>query len=430
VDELKAPLYKGMGCAACLATTEQVKAILDARGVKENESCDTQQIAVDLEGLCKEKSARECALNRQCGLSIVGASVIKEAFGLLDAETMGGLARTPLDKIKMLSDGTGIVSCNTSQHWLPESGATDDLEQWKSYIADQLLEMCTKVTGSNELQPFVSGEPAAFSSAQQRKVCWKIGACSKYPAQLDSSNPWMQRRFWDPDTEAKMQAAKEEAESKTDLMTRISLMKMEMRKRVEEAAEEAAVEQAMEAGNALSDGQTGEDKPQKRKLDEATRKRYADLKALRARRQAEESEEPAARQQKHARKKADRSDKKKGTLTSMDDLGEMIAQAVKEKEEREAGEAGTPAEAGTADAGVAAAEIDPNESLKETRRRLKREEKEKKGRGDKREKRDQETDEARQARKEGRKKEKAERKAKKESQRNASQRDEDTKSEL
>lgn len=92
--------------------------------------------------------------------------------------------------------------------------------------------------------------------------------------------------------------------------------------------------------------------------------RYADLKALRARRQAEESEEPAARQQKHARKKADRSDKKKGTLTSMDDLGEMIAQAVKEKEEREAGEAGTPAEAVTADAGVAAAEIDPNESLK------------------------------------------------------------------
>jgi len=39
---------QGMGCAACLATTEQVKAILDARGVKENESCDTQQIAVDL----------------------------------------------------------------------------------------------------------------------------------------------------------------------------------------------------------------------------------------------------------------------------------------------------------------------------------------------------------------------------------------------
>jgi hypothetical protein len=261
------------------------------------------------------------AINRNQNQTQVGASVIKEAFGLLDGETMGGLARTPLDKIKMLSDGTGIVSCNTSQHWLPESGATDDLEQWKSYIADQLLEMCTKcvpltgaralsgcsaittaslshshthifsgkevretlraygggevarrVTGSNELQPFVSGEPAAFSSAQQRKVCWKIGACSKYPAQLDSSNPWMQRRFWDPDTEAKMQAAKEEAESKTDLMTRISLMKMEMRKRVEEAAEEAAVEQAMEAGNALSDGQTGEDKPQKRKLDEATRK--------------------------------------------------------------------------------------------------------------------------------------------------------------
>mmetsp|Transcript_37538 Transcript_37538/g.52108 ORF Transcript_37538/g.52108 Transcript_37538/m.52108 type:complete len:228 (+) Transcript_37538:74-757(+) len=190
VEELRAPLYKGIKCAACLAfcneTEKTMKDMLDKHISTEPQEhfgahYDSEfhsRLTDSLDKLCVMDNDKRSKMSDKYKLSQHGADLISHAFDTAEKEstvhtgpTAMKIDRGPYNKVV---EGLELLSNS------PEDWQQDQDMQWRNYVRDIVTETCGVVGDSEEFLDKIEGKKK-FSVKSHRKLCQKLSLCPKPP---------------------------------------------------------------------------------------------------------------------------------------------------------------------------------------------------------------------------------------------------------
>mmetsp|Transcript_20549 Transcript_20549/g.44940 ORF Transcript_20549/g.44940 Transcript_20549/m.44940 type:complete len:250 (-) Transcript_20549:168-917(-) len=215
VDDLRAPLYKGVRCAACMAVCNETKHILDDLDKKHYSTKTTDRFGGhydstfhtkmidDLEKLCHINSPtlRESDMSRKYALTKTGVDDLSHAFDTAykesreyvqdmekddddddddDGEASVNRGMTKIDRgpFNRVADGIRMMTADPAEMWTLD--VTQHDHDWRQYSKNQLSIICAMVTESDEFEDMLEAKSwAKWTGKKQRKLCEDLHICPK-----------------------------------------------------------------------------------------------------------------------------------------------------------------------------------------------------------------------------------------------------------
>ncbi|KAK3273651.1 hypothetical protein CYMTET_18120 [Cymbomonas tetramitiformis] len=185
---MQEPLYKGIGCGACLAvaneTAHVIERLIELRINQEKTGDDVlgTTLASEFSLRAEEDLEKMCDTIDKYAMSSDGFLTVQKAFdvALKESNEYKATEAVRIDRAPytIVREGTGLYTNVLEDKWNPDK-KDSSLMTWFEYAQSKLQEACARVKDSDELAERLESNKKKVSLKFQRKLCENAKFCTK-----------------------------------------------------------------------------------------------------------------------------------------------------------------------------------------------------------------------------------------------------------